>query len=812
MRSILKKYLPYLAIVAFFLLVAAIYCYPVLEGKIIVAADYIHPRSALQEGLEYHETTGDRTWWTGSMFSGMPNYQIGGGQTFSEKTFAPILDTFRIADDNQVLILFFYFISFFLLMRSFGVNKWWSIAGAFAVAFSSYFFVIIAASHNAKCIAITWMTTMIVGMMLIFRKRYVGGAIVITLSILIGFMRHPQMSYYIILLTGLLLLAEFYNHVKEKRLKDFAVATMILLVAFAVGMGAKSGRVSINSEYITQTMRGGHSDLEKEADSHNKTKGLDLSYATQWSYGIDETMTFLIPNYMGGASGFDVGTDSHLYKELTGKGVSPRDAKQFCSGAPTYWGDQPFTAGPVYMGAIVCFLFVLGLFLVKGAYKWALLAATLFSVVLSWGYHFMPFTKLFFDYFPMYNKFRAVSSILIVAEIAIPLLGFLAIKTISDKKISKEKILKNIYLSAGITAGICLFFGLFGKSFISFTSRHDAQFISQVPDWVYQAIIAQRASMMQSDAFRSFFFILLGAGVIWFYAKDKLQTKWAALIIGVLILGDMWVVNQRFLNADCFVSETVKRQAFAMKPYEKQLLQDTTYFRIVDLTTSTFSDARPSYYLKSIGGNNAAKLRRYQDLIDQHISKNNMGVLDMLNTKYFIVKTSDGNVVPHQNPNAMGNAWFVDSVLVVNTPNEESDALNVINIRNTAVLDTTFASFVKDFVPRENSSAKVEFLSYKPNELKYKTTSEQDGIVVFSEIYYPFGWHAYIDGNPTEIFRVNYTLRALNVPAGEHNIRFVFDPENLKNGDRIALTCVIIIFLTTLGYASYKLYRVIKKA
>jgi hypothetical protein len=464
------------------------------------------------------------------------------------------------------------------------------------------------------------------------------------------------------------------------------------------------------------------------------------------------------------------------------------------------------------MGAIVCFLFVLSLFLVKGAYKWALLVATVFSVLLSWGHNFMPLTEFFFRYFPMYNKFRAVASILIVAEITVPLLGFLAVKAIADKSSSREKVMKSVYWSAGITGGICLFFALFGKSFLSFTSTNDAQFVSQIPAWLYQAIIEQRTSMLQSDAYRSFIFILLGAGVVWLYVNEKIKTAWTALMLGALIVCDMWTVDKRFLNEDSFKTPKSTAPAFAMQAYEKQILQDKDpNFRVMNLTVNPFSEARTSYYLKSVGGYSAAKLRRYQDLIDQHLSKMNRSVINMLNTKYFIVKAENGETVPQFNPDAFGNAWYVDSLITVNTPNEESDALNIINLRNTAVLDVAFADFAAGFVPQHDSTANVRLTKYTPEYIEYESAAEEDGTVVFSEIYYPYGWKAYIDGKFVEHFRVNYMLRALNVPAGNHHIRFEFRPDSIRKGDTLALICMGILFLTVLGYGGYWIFSVRNK-
>ena len=807
-KDLLKKCLPYLVAIGVFILFAIIYCSPVLEGKIVQGGDTISWKGMYQEAKSYNEKTGDHTFWTGSMFSGMPTYQIGGGKIQSETYLSPISKLIALGFTDTLRLLIWYLLGFFILLKAFKVNTWLSIVGAMAITLSSYFFIVIEAGHVTKAQTIGLMAPVIAGFFLIYNKKYIWGLVFTLIYCALGVMPHPQMAYYFFLLIGCLFVAELFIHIKEKRMKEFLVATLLFVAALGVGLGTRYTKVSLNQEYVKETMRGGHSELEKDNDAQNKTSGLDLDYATQWSYGIDETLTLLIPNFMGASSHYDVGTNSKVYKELINNGVPKKNSADFCKNVPTYWGTQTFTSGPVYVGAIICFLFVLGLFIVKGPYKWALLAATLFSILLSWGRNFMPLTELFFNYFPMYNKFRAVSSILVVAEVTMPLLGFLAIKTIMEKQIAKEKLLKNIYISAGITAGICLIFALFGNLFFNFSSPNDESVFAQLPEWLGSAIIAERASMLRADAFRSFAFILLGAGALWLFVKEKLKLMPFILVLGVLILADLWPVAKRFFNNDHFVAPKYETNYFKKQPYEEYILQDTDpHFRVFNLTTNTFNESRTSYYLKSIGGYHAAKLRRYQDLISEHIANRNMEVINMLNTKYFIVPDANNNPVPQFNPNAMGNAWFVDSVLVVNTPNEESDALNEINLRTTAVLDVKFADFVKDFNSGKDSTAHVSLLSYAPNALEYNTQSAHDGIVVFSEIYYPYGWHAYIDTLPVEHFRVNYTLRALNVPAGEHHIRFEFKSDALKKAEPISMTCLIIMYGTILGGIAYEILK-----
>lgn len=803
-KDILKKYSPYLIAVVAFLLLAIIYCSPMLEGKVVQPGDIKSWEGMYQEAKEYKDQTGKTTYWTGSMFSGMPTYQIGGSDLKSDSWLLPIKNLLRLGLPELLFIIFGYFIGFFVLLRSFKINTWICIIGATAIAFSSYFFIILEAGHFSKAKTLGMMAPVIGGFFLTYNKKYMWGTAITLIFMPISFMYHPQMSYYIFMLIGILFVTELYIHLKSKQIKDFFIASAIFFAAIGISIGTQYVHIKTNNEYVKETMRGGHSELKKATDSQNKTTGLDLDYATNWSYGIDETMTLLIPNFMGASSHYNVGKNSGVYDALIQNGVPKNNAEDFCKSVPVYWGNQPFTSGPVYAGAIIIFLFVLGLMLVKGPYKWALLVATVFSIMLAWGKNFMPLTELFFNYFPMYNKFRAVSSILIVAEITIPLLGFLGIKAIMDKSLTKQEILKSIKISTYITGGLCLFFALFGGMFCSFTSVNDAATFSQLPPWLGSAIIDERASMLRSDSIRSLIFIVLGAGILWAFVQEKVKFYPFVLVLGALILVDMWGVDKRFLNNDSFVTQQNSSNYFRKEAYEEAILKDKDpHFRVFNLTRNTFNDSRTSYYFKSIGGYHAAKLRRYQDLIDVYLSKMNLKVLSMLNAKYIIVPGNDRKPVAQLNSEALGNAWFVDSVVITNTPNEEIEALDRINLKNTAVTDQKFASFVQGFTPGTNENAQVKFVSYAPNELKYEIESDKSGLVVFSEIYYPYGWKAYIDEKPVEHFRANYTLRALNVPAGQHSIRFVFQPDVVYKNANISLMFVILIYASLLGFIVY---------
>lgn len=842
-----KRWLPYLIIFAVFFLAAVIYFWPVLQGKVMYAGDSINGTAAIQEGVRYHQETGDYSYWTGSMFSGMPNYQIGGFQRYMvDSILYPIRWILSAGNRNPFFILPFYLLAFFLLLRTFKVDKWMSLAGAFAIALSSYFFVIIAAAHHGKCYSITWMTLVVVGFILTYRKQYGWGALLVMFFTYIGFFVHPQMSYYICMMIGIFFFAELAIATKAKEWKHFGIATAVFFASFAVGMGMGSANVFVNQEYAEETMRGGHSDLAKDTDSGNKTKGLDLDYATAWSYGINETMTFLIPNYMGGASGYNLGKDSQLEQDLKKMGVPARQAKQFCQSAPTYWGEKAFTSGPVYMGAVVCFLFLLGLLIVGGPYKWALLVATLFSVCLAWGHNFMPLTELFFKFFPVYNKFRAVESILIVAEITMPLLGFLALKTVADGSLSWKRLRNSIFVAGGVTGFICIVVALMSGS-IDVTSSYDAQWKGQVGQQIYDAILDQRTAMLRSDAWRSLLFVLLGTGIAFVYAYmryNRPQVRNLNLYCGIaltlLIAADMWTVDKRFCNDSLFVSPKDRDKAFKMQPYEEELLQDKSHFRVLNLATNTFNEARTSYYLKSIGGYSAAKLRRYQDLIDVHIAPEMnplmqtisqtygfqlhcnadsiFPVLNMLNMKYAIVPLQNGQQMPVENPYAMGNCWFVNDLQVVDNANDEIAAIGKINLRNMAVIDKSFAGKLNVDIPdiaplMAYNEDKIELTRYAPNRLDYLAQNEQNKIAVFSEIYYPHGWKLYLldkDGNPDvelPIARADYMLRAAVIPAGTHTLAMIFDPDSVHKGNILSMVCFALFALTGCAVIGINIYR-----
>ena len=855
-----KKILPYAVAIVAFVAVAMIYCTPLLEGKVLVQGDVNNWKGAAQEARTYYEENGTRTWWTNSMFGGMPTYQITGSLPSGEarSAMAKVAHLGMEGGWEAIGIIFAYFFGFFLMLRCFKVNPWLSIIGGLAIGFSTYFFLIIPAGHVTKAVALGFLAPVIGGFYAIFRKQYWLGAPLVMLYGIMSINLHPQMTYYIFMLIGVLACAELYIHIKDKAWKDLGISLGVLALSLLLVVGTKASWLEMNQSYLKETMRGGHSELgesapQKSADfsgtpqaKGDKAKGggLDLDYATAWSYGVDETMTFLIPNWEGGASGYNVGEKSQLCQTMRDNGVPKRSAEQFCQQVPTYRGEKAFTSGPVYMGAIICFLFVLGLLIVPGPYKWALLIATLFSVALAWGRNMMWLTELFFNYFPMYNKFRAVESILVVAEITMPLLGILALQQIVDKKVAWEKLRVNMYIAGGVTAGLCLVFALFA-GMVDVTSSYDAQWVNQVPAWLRDAIYDERIAMIKADAWRSFIFIALGFAVIFWYAwqsKKEEQKKYSYILYGVLtvlVLADMVPVNKRFFGNDNFVKAKDAERYFAIQPYEEQILEDESYYRVLNLATNTFNDARTSYRLKSIGGYSAAKLRRYQDLIDEHISKEmnplmqtimqtqgflqpdeneekDFPVLNMLNMKYAVVPLQGGQQIPIQNPYAMGNCWFVDEVILVGTPDEECAMLSEIDLHKQAVADKKFAEALDITKPEVTplmafDTTLIQLTSYAPNSLTYKSMNERNQVAVFSEIYYPYDWHLYIvnaNGERVELplARVNYTLRAAVIPAGLHQLVMEFRPHAMQT-DKWCVAILILALILSAGSLTYPLWR-----
>lgn len=804
-----------LSIVAF-ILISFIYFAPaVMDGRVITQHDSLAAIGQGQEQRDYMERhDGERTRWNISMFSGMPSYQM--SPTYNSSKPQDIAKkAYSLFLPNYVFLVFIMLLGFYILMRAFRASPLLSALGAIVWAFSSYFFIIIAAGHIWKFITLAYIPPTIAGLVYIYRKKYLIGSLLVMIFVAFQISsNHIQMSYYFMFMMLFMVVAYFVDAIKNKTLPDFLKSTSVIIIAGLIGVATNGSNLYHTYEYSKETMRG-KSELSHHGAENKSENGLERDYITAWSYGVDETWTLLIPNTKGGASV----PISHNEKAM--KKARP-EYHQIYQQIGQYWGDQPGTSGPVYVGAFVLALFVLGLFIVKGPMKWALLAGTIFSIMLSWGKNFMPLTDFFIDYVPMYNKFRTVSSILVVAEFTIPLLAMLALKEIIEKPSEVFSNKKALYTSLGVTGGFSIIFAIAPTLFFSsFVSAQEMQALQSLPAEHIQPIISNlqemRVSLFTSDAWRSFFIIIIGSAIVWLFLSKKLKAQWTIAAILVLCLVDMWDVNKRYLNDGDFTPKSSQQQMFAKTQTDEYILQDPTlYYRVLNMATSTFNDGVTPYYHKVIGGYHAAKLRRYQDIIDIHLSQemmqlqqeiiNTQGTLDsvnadgfkvlnMLNTKWVIMPGQEGTI-PIENQYAMGNAWFVDEIQFVDNADDEIDALSTLNLHTQAVADSKFKTVLDGFnVTPKDSASSIELVSYDSNVLTYKSSSNKPELAVFSEVYYPKGWKITIDGEQKEMIRVNYTLRALPIPTGEHTIEFRFDPTSIKITDGIAYAAMLIILL-----------------
>ncbi len=801
--------LPHISAIIIFLTISLAYFSPVLEGKILRQHDNIQYRGMSKEIVDFRAKYHKEPLWTNSMFGGMPAYLV--SMVYSSNLFRYVDKYVSLTLNPPVQYLFLTLLGFyFLLVVGFRVNPWLSIAGAIVFAFSSYFFIILAAGHNTKAHAIAYIAPVLTGIVLSFRGKLLWGGVLTGVFLALQMTaNHPQITYYTLFIVLIFGIVYLIQAIKEKTLPTFFKTVGVLVVALALAIGVNITSLLLVNEYGKVSIRG---ESELTNDQGNKTSGLDKDYIlNDYSYGIDETMNLFIPNSKGGASsGFD--TNSQTYKEL--KAAKVQGAKQIVQRSPlAYWGTQRFTSGPVYIGAAIIFLFVLGLFLVRGPVKWWLASAVVFSVFLAWGKNFMFLSEFFIHYVPGYNKFRTVSMILVIAEFAIPLFGILVVRDIFDGTISKEAVLKGLKNSLYIVGGIALLFTVFPGLFFDFSAPIDEQLRSSGwPDQLLQSVRDDRKHLLQADAFRSLIFVILTAGLIAGFIFGKVKKTWFILGLAIIFLADMWPVNRRYLNNDNFTVKREIKDPFKPSPADLQILQDKDPdFRVLNLTVNTFNDASTSWFHKSIGGYHGAKIRRYQDLITQHISQNNMNVLNMLNTKYIIVPNDKKQPVARMNPAALGNAWFVSKFRMVENPDEEIHALTDFDPSQEAIVDKRFVDYLKGLEPVVDSVSSIKLVSYLPNDLIYESSSTKEGLAVFSEIYYKEGWKAFIDGKESSYIRVNYILRALRIPAGEHKIEFKFEPKLYYTGQKISLASSIILLLLFFGLAGKSIMDEMKK-
>ena len=815
----MKKLLPDLIAILAFVLLSFAYFFPAdIENRILFQHDTAAGAGAGQEVKEYYEQTGERSRWTNSLFGGMPMYQIAPSYD-STKSLQWVQKAYQLFLPDYVCLTFMLMLGFYILLRVFGIPVWLAGLGGIMWAFSSYFFILISAGHIWKFITLAYVPPTIAGIVLAYRGKLLWGGILTALFVALQITSNHVQFFVILFFVG----AYFEKAWRTKTLPQFFKASAVLIVAALVGIAANVSNLYHTYAYSKETMRG-KSELVQTGDAAKQTSsGLDRDYITQWSYGIDETLTLLVPNFKGGASAALSQSETAMSK------ANPMYSSLYGS-LTQYFGTQPMTSGPVYVGAFVLFLFVLGCFIVKGPLKWALIGATFFSIVLSWGKNFMPLTDFFIDYVPLYNKFRAVSSILVIAEFTIPLLAIFALKRLLEEPEILKQEKKPLGISLLLTAGIALLLAVAPGSIGSgYVPAQEAQMLQNavnqqmIPANELSGILANlgemRAELVSSDALRSFIIIGIGCSLLWLYASGKLRSSLTIAGITILCLADMWGVNKRYLNDAQFVPHSIRTETFTKTNTDELILQDTSLdYRVLNFATSTFDDNNTSYWHKSVGGYHPAKLRRYQEMIEHHISPemqaaykaiataggemdsvdaNKFRVLNMLNTKYFIFPAGQQRqTVPILNPHAYGNAWFVNKVQYVNNANEEIDALDSIIPTETAVVDARFKDVLKGATESyKDSLSSIRLTSYTPNRLTYETNNAQDGIAVFSEIYYPDGWHVTIDGQPAELARADYILRTMHVPAGQHTIEMRFDPTSLHVTEGIAYGALALLVI-----------------
>ena len=826
----MKRFFPDVLVVLLFAVISFAYFYPAdTEGRILYRHDSAAGRGMGVEAEQYKSRTGEVTRWTNAIFGGMPTYQSAPSYD-STSSLNAVMSAYHLWLPENVWYVFAYLFGFYILLRAFDFKWYLATLGSVIWAFSSYFLIIIAAGHIWKVMALAYLPPMLAGILLTYKGKYLPGFIVTGIFTAFEIQaNHVQMTYYYLFIVACLVIGFFIDAIRQKQLPHFVKASVICLVAGLLGVFTNISNLYHTWEYQKESMRG-KSELVKENSANQTSSGLDRDYITQWSYGIDETWTLLVPNTKGGSS-------------LTAISMAPQAREK---GDPMYmdiyqqmgqyWGEQPGTSGPVYVGAFVMMLFVLGLFIVKGSIKWSLLAATILSIMLSWGHNMMWFTDLFLDYVPMYAKFRTVASILVIAEFTIPFLGMLALKRLIDEpecltSTIKGKKVNWLYVSFGITGGICLLFALMPTLFFEdFVSQAEMRALAGIPQEQLGGLLNNlrevRIAMFTADCWRSLAIIVVCTAFVVAYRMKKLNAMVMACCIAVVCLFDLWQVDKRYLNDDMFVSNTLRTAPVEPSETDQMIMQDKSLdYRVLNLASNTFNENETSFFHKSIGGYHAAKLRRYQELIDEHISKEMQQgfsaiaeaqgdmqkvngdslfpVLNMLNTKYFILPLQGGQTTPMPNPYTMGNAWFVSEVQYVENANKELDALDDINLRNTAVADKMFEA-VLGASKQQDSTSVAQITKYEPNELHYDVASKNGGVLVFSEIYYP-GWTATVDGQAVEIGRVNYVLRAINMQPGNHKVVLEFKPTSITTTETIAYVSLAILLLTTIAAIFYAL-------
>lgn len=789
----LKKFLPHILIIFGFIALSLAYFNPVLSGKQIFQSDIMHYIGMSKQQTDFRAATGEETYWTNSAFGGMPTYQLGAKYPHN---YIKELDSVLRFLPRPADYLFLYFIGFYILLLTLKVDFKLAALGALAFGFSTYLIIILGVGHNSKAHAIAYMPLVLSGILLVFQKKYIPGFLLTTVAMALELSaNHYQMTYYLLLLVLILGAVYLFEAYRNKQLPHFFKSVGIMVIAVILAIGLNATNIMATQEYVKESTRG-KSELTINSDGSPKevTSGLDKDYITEYSYGFLETFNLFIPRLLGGGNGEDVGKDSETYKFFTSVGASPIEALREVKRTPTYWGSQPIVEAPAYVGAVVLFLFVFGLFMVKGPTKWWLVGGVIMSLLLSYGKNLGFLTNFFIDYVPMYNKFRAVTSIQVILELCIPVLAIFGLVELFKNPEKGSEQLKALKIAAGISGGVAILFLLFKGSF-DFVGANDGYYRQAYGEYgqsFVDALKADRKSMFTYDSIRTLLLVLFSASGIWLFLNKKVTQNMLIIGLAVLILFDLVSVDRRYVNNENFVSALQVSKPFQANQADLEIMKDDSHFRVFDVVSS---GARASYFHNSLTGYHAAKMGRYNELFDFYIVKNNMNVLNMLNTKYVIADDDKGNVFPYVNQDANGNAWFVSSLEKVNSANDEMMALDSLNTRIKAVTTQELAS--SNF--NVDSLSTIDILDYKPNYLKYNSNNNHDGFAVFSELYYANGWNAYIDGQLSPHYRVDYVLRGMPIPKGQHTIEFKFEPHVVKTGSTIALASSILFGILILG-------------
>jgi len=795
----LKFFSTHLVSFLIFIIAALLYFHPVLKGEKLSQSDITQHIGMAKEVNDYRITTGLEPYWAESAFSGMPTYQIG---TYFPHDYLSYLDRLIRFLPRPADYLFLYFLGFYVLLLAFKVDWKLAIMGSLAFGFSTYLMIIFGAGHNAKAHAIAYMPLVIAGVIYVFKKQYLLGFTLTGLATALEIKaNHPQMTYYLLFAIFILGIIELIEAIKKKQFTQFTSQSLIIITAMLLAVGVNSTRLMATKQYSDFSTRG-NTELTMNSDGTPKevTSGLSKDYITQFSYGISETFNLLVPRYMGGGTVESLDKNSNTYKYVSSI-ASPKQAEGFTKQVYTYWGDQLIVEAPAYIGAVIIFLFFLGIFLVKGKFKHWLVASTVFSILMSWGKNFELLTNFFIDYIPLYNKFRAVSSFQVIAELCIPLLGILAIKEFIFSKLSKKEKLEAVKKAFYVTSGLIIIGLFYAISFSTFEGLRDANY-SQY-EGLLDAVIADRKSLLYSDSFRSLVLISVSFSILWLFLKQHINKTKIIIVFTLLILFDLVQVNLRYVNDDDFRQARKIDKPFRASSADLQIQKDKSHYRVANFTGDPFQDGRTSYFHKSIGGYHAAKMGRYQDLIEFQLGKQNMQVYNMLNVKYFIIPDNEGKEQMQQNPNNNGNSWFIKDIKYVKSANEEIKALDSLNTKTTVVINekslTTSVSYSKEL----DSLATINLVKYSLNALTYDSNSTKDEFAVFSEIYYKNGWNAYIDGELKPHLNVNYVLRGLEIPAGKHSVEFRFEPKVIQTGSTISLLSYVFLLLIPLGWFFY---------